>query len=129
MMGRPVMAGQKVGAVAAVVGVAMLLCTILTSKRLAYRIIPAFVALCSFLALSAIYLLDHRDTYMGILRLYGIDPFRFPFLDISGSLAAWDCARLGIDVVEHDPCDVLDRGYNYSPLWMTGCRRRDDHGN
>ena len=87
-------------------------------KTLAYRTTPSVVALISFLALSAIYLLGHNDAYMTVLRLYGVDPFRFPFLDISGSLAAWDCTRLGIDVVVHDPCDVLDRGYNYSPLWM-----------
>ncbi len=89
-------------------------------KRLAYRIIPALVALCAFLAVSAIYLLGHNDAYIAILSLWGIFPFRFPFVDISGSLAAWDCTRLGIDVVERDPCDVLGRGYTYSPLWMAG---------
>jgi hypothetical protein len=92
--------------------------SIFTVKALAYRAIPSVVALGLFLALSAIYLLGHNDAYMAILRLYGVDPFRFPFLDISGSLAAWDCTRLGIDVVERDPCDVLGRSYNYSPLWM-----------
>jgi hypothetical protein len=45
-------------------------------------------------------------------------PFRFPFVDVSGSLAAWECARQGIDVILSDPCDVLNRGYTYSPLWM-----------
>jgi len=89
-----------------------------SKKALAYRAIPALVALCSFLALSALYLLGHKDTYMVILSGYGIFPFRFPFVDISGSLAVWDCTRLGIDVVVHDPCDVLGRPYNYSPLWM-----------
>jgi len=98
----------------------MSLRSIFMRKRLAYRIIPALVALCAFLAVSAIYLLGHNDAYIAILSLWGIFPFRFPFVDISGSLAAWDCTRLGIDVVEHDPCDVLGRGYNYSPLWMAG---------
>jgi len=92
--------------------------SIYPKKTLIYRAIPSLVALCLFSAMSAIYLLGHEDAYMAILRLYGIEPFRFPFVDISGSLAAWDCTRLGIDVVEHDPCDVLGRGYNYSPLWM-----------
>jgi hypothetical protein len=93
--------------------------SIFAKKTLAYRAIPAVVALCLFLALSALYLLDHDDAYFTILSIYGIIPFRFPFVDISGSLAAWDCTRLGIDVVLHDPCDVLGRAYNYSPLWMT----------
>jgi hypothetical protein len=98
----------------------MSLRAILMRKRLAYRIIPALVALCAFLAVSAIYLLGHNDAYIAILRLWGIFPFRFPFVDISYSLAAWDCTRLGVDVVEQNPCDVLGRGYTYSPLWMAG---------
>jgi hypothetical protein len=56
--------------------------------------------------------------YEDILRWYGVVPFRFPFVDISGSLAAWECARQGVDVILSDPCDVLNRGYNYSPIWM-----------
>jgi hypothetical protein len=96
----------------------MALRSILTKNKLAYRGIPSLVALCLFLGISTIYLLGHEDAYGAILRAYGIDPFKFPFVDISGSLAAWDCTRLGIDVVEHDPCDILGRGYNYSPLWM-----------
>src|SRR5579862_7963076 len=91
-----------------------------TKETLAYRATPACVALCSFLAVSAIYLLDHTDAYRAILYAWGIVPFEFPFVDISGPLAAWDCTRLGIDVIEHNPCDVLDRGYTYSPLWMSG---------
>jgi len=88
--------------------------------RFIYRFAPAIVALGVFLAFSAIYLTGHQDAYMAALRFYGIDPFRFPFLDIGGSLAAWDCSRLGIDVIQSDPCDVLKRGYTYSPLWMDG---------
>jgi hypothetical protein len=110
-------AEQKAAPLAAA-SLTMTLRSILTKKTLAYRAIPSLVALCLFLVISAIYLLGHDDAYRAILRTYGIDPFKFPFVDISGSLAAWDCTRLGIDVVEHDPCDVLGRGYNYSPLWM-----------
>jgi len=114
------MTREKAGPMAASISDAMSLRSSVTTKTLAYRAIPAFVALSSFLGLSAIYLLSDNDAYMAILRFYGIDPFTFPFLDISGSLAVWDCTRLGIDVVLHDPCDVLGRGYNYSPLWMAG---------
>jgi hypothetical protein len=56
--------------------------------------------------------------YEDILRWYGVMPFRFPFVDISGSLAAWECTRHGVDVILSDPCDVLSRSYSYSPLWM-----------
>jgi hypothetical protein len=48
-----------------------------------------------------------------------MNPFEYPFLDVDGSLAAWDCARKGVDVIVSDPCDYLRRGYTYSPFWMT----------
>lgn len=59
-----------------------------------------------------------KDLYENILTSFGVLPFRFPFVDASGALAAWECARQGVDVIVSDPCDVLQRGYNYSPLWM-----------
>jgi hypothetical protein len=74
--------------------------------------------LIAFLGMSYLYEYGDRDLYEHILRSYGILPFQFPFVDISGSLAAWECARQGVDVILSDPCDVLHRGYNYSPLWM-----------
>jgi hypothetical protein len=70
------------------------------------------------LSLSWLYGWGSPILYEDILRWYGIAPFRFPFVDISGSLAAWECARQGVDVILSDPCDVLQRGYSYSPLWM-----------
>lgn len=72
-----------------------------------------------FLAMSYLYQYGDRDLYENIMRSYGIEPFRFPFVDISGSLAAWECARQGVDVILSDPCDVLRRGYTYSPLWTS----------
>src|SRR5258706_15978808 len=78
-----VMAGQKAGPIAVAIWVAKSLHSIFSTTTLAYRAIPSVVALCSFLALSALYLLGHNDVYLAILRLYGITPFEFPFLDIS----------------------------------------------
>jgi hypothetical protein len=69
--------------------------------------------------MSYLYRYGDRDLYEHILRSDGVLPFRFPFVDISGALAAWECARQGVDVILSDPCDVLHRGYNYSPAWMT----------
>jgi hypothetical protein len=71
-----------------------------------------------FLGISYVYEYAGKDLYEHILSAYGVLPFRFPFVDISGALAAWECARQGVDVIVSDPCDVLQRGYNYSPLWM-----------
>ena len=85
----------------------------------AYRFGAAGSALLLFFGMSYLYRYGDRDLYEHILRSDGVLPFRFPFVDISGALAAWECARHGVDVILSDPCDVLHRGYNYSPAWMT----------
>ena len=84
-----------------------------------YRVFPSGAALAAFAVLTILYLSGHHALYARVLAGWGVEPFRFPFLDASGALAAWDCTRLGIDVIAHNPCDVLDRSYNYSPLWMS----------
>jgi hypothetical protein len=83
-----------------------------------YRLAAPLAAFACFLCMSWLYGRGNRGLYEDILRWYGVVPFRFPFVDISGSLAAWECTRQGIDVILSNPCDVLQRGYNYSPLWM-----------
>jgi hypothetical protein len=82
------------------------------------RFASAGSALAIFLAMSWLYWQGRIEVYDDILRSWGIVPFQFPFLDISGWLAAWECARQGIDVVSFDPCDMLSRGYGSSPLWL-----------
>ncbi len=82
------------------------------------RFVPAGSALAIFLAMSWLYRQGHKEVYDGILQSWGIVPFQFPFLDISGWLAVWECSRQGIDVVSFDPCDILYRGYGSSPLWL-----------
>jgi len=82
------------------------------------RFAPAAVALAILLAMSLLYRHNHSEVYYSILRNWGIEPFRFPFVDIGGALAGWECARQGIDIVLYNPCDVLGRGYNYSPIWF-----------
>jgi hypothetical protein len=84
-----------------------------------YKFAAPVSALLVFFALSLLYLYGDRGSYFALLEYWGIEPFRFPFLDISGSLAAWECARQGIDVIVADPCDVLQRSYSYSPIWMS----------
>ena len=81
-------------------------------------ILPALAALVVFLVLIGLYYLGRPDLYDLMLRGWGILPFRSPFLDTAGGLAAWDCTRLGFDVIEADPCDPMNRSYNYSPFWM-----------
>jgi hypothetical protein len=86
------------------------------------RFAPAGSVLAAFLGMSCLWLSGAKELYESILRIYGIVPFRFPFVDISGALAGWECARQGIDIVLYNPCDILGRGYNYSPIWFAAAR-------
>ena len=52
------------------------------------------------------------------LRLLGVEPFSFPFLDTHAVLAAAECGRQGIEVYLSNPCDALGRPHAYSPLWL-----------
>jgi hypothetical protein len=84
-----------------------------------YKFAVPTSALLAFFVLSLLYVHGDRSLYFALLESWGAAPFSFPFLDISGSLAAWECARQGVDVIISDPCDVLQRSYSYSPIWMS----------
>ena len=73
-----------------------------------------------FGALYAMWLSGDRHLYQTILTIWGISPFRFPFLDLNAVLAARECWAKGIDVFLSDPCDVLGRPHVYSPVWLIG---------
>jgi hypothetical protein len=83
-----------------------------------YRFAASVFALALFLSISFLYWYGHRDLYERVLTLYGATPFHFPFLDISQWLAVWECARQGVDVIPSNPCDVLQRPFGSSPLWI-----------
>ena len=79
--------------------------------------IPA-AALVAFGALAGLWLCGAHTAYFDVLRLFGFEPFRFPFLDIQAVLAAAKCQHDGIDVYFLNPCDALGRVHVYSPLWL-----------
>jgi hypothetical protein len=85
-----------------------------------YRFAPTLAGLVVFFSMSSLYMFGDRNLYGEILTWYGISPFRSPFLDISAWLAVWECARQGVDVISANPCDVLQRSYSCSPLWIAG---------
>lgn len=89
------------------------------SRRLAYRLAIPAVAVLLFGGLVALWHLGPHAIYFAALRLFGFQPFRFPFLDGHFVLAAAQCQRLGIDVYLSNPCDALGRAFNYSPLWLS----------
>ena len=89
------------------------------ASRLLARVATSFVGLVVLIAVTGLWLSGAQATYFHLLTDWGIVPFKFPFVDADGSLAAWECARKGVEVILADPCDILRRGYNYSPFWMT----------
>jgi hypothetical protein len=56
--------------------------------------------------------------YLQILQGWGVEAFRFPFLDTHAVLSAIECKRLGYDVYVVNPCDILGRPHVYSPLFL-----------
>ncbi|MEN3976041.1 hypothetical protein [Emcibacter sp. SYSU 3D8] len=72
-----------------------------------------------FLVMTWLYMAGHQTLYASILSNYGILPFKTPFLDIAQPLAAWECTRLGLDVIETTYCDPLLRPTNYPPIWIS----------
>jgi hypothetical protein len=90
-----------------------------TKSNIFARIAPSLVGLVALMVVTGLWLGGAQSVYHELLTLWGIPSFRFPFVDVDGSLAAWECARKGVDVILMNPCDILERGYNYSPFWMT----------
>src|SRR5258706_14150438 len=88
-----------------------------------YKFAVPTSALLVFFALSLLYVYGDRSLYFALLESWGAAPFSFPFLDISGSLAAWECARQGVQLVVADPGDGLQRSFHLSPHLMSrsGC--------
>ena len=59
-----------------------------------------------------------RESYFTILQWIGIVPFRYPFLDGQYILSSVECWKQGVDIYIDNPCDVLNRTFDYSPLWL-----------
>jgi hypothetical protein len=93
--------------------------TMLAASNIFARVAPSLVGLVTLIAVTGLWLAGAQSAYYQLLTLWGIPAFQFPFVDVDGSLAAWECARKGVDVILTNPCDILERGYNYSPFWMT----------
>lgn len=83
------------------------------------RAAPSVIGLVAVIVFAGLWMSGAHSIYYQLFTLWGIPPFKFPFIDVDGSLAAWECARKGVDVIVMNPCDILERGYNYSPFWMT----------
>ncbi|MBV8131493.1 MAG: hypothetical protein JO282_03130 [Alphaproteobacteria bacterium] len=88
------------------------------SRLLAYRLAVPIAALCLFAALVLLWCTGAHSLYFNVLRLVGVEPFGFPFLDTHAVLAAAECGRQGVDIYQFNPCDALGRPHVYSPFWL-----------
>lgn len=68
-----------------------------------------------FAALALVRGLDPA-AYTSVFWAWGAAPFWPPFIDLHGVLSSVVCYQFGVDVYHANPCDVLGRVYNYSPL-------------
>ena len=85
---------------------------------LARQAAPAGAATAVFLVVVALYVAHLHAIHASLLTLWGMRPFRFPFLDADTVMSALRCRRMGVDVFAVNPCDALGRVYDYSPLWL-----------
>jgi hypothetical protein len=95
----------------------------LVYSSLLFSVVMAFYG--GFLWLWA----THYPQYIAIMSALGVDAWHFPFLDTMGPLSWIECHQRGIDVFVANPCDPLNRLFNYSPLILDlpdfGLRVRD----
>lgn len=82
------------------------------------RLIPFLAAVIAFAVMTVLYLMGPLAVYRRILRVWGIDPYPFVFLDTDTVLSAVRCLRKGVDVFVTNPCDPEGRVFDYSPLWL-----------
>jgi hypothetical protein len=56
-------------------------------------------------------------TRLDFWRLAGVPPMVPTFADARVITSGWECTRLGIDVLEANPCDAFHRQMNYPRIW------------
>jgi hypothetical protein len=82
------------------------------------RAIPTLAGVAAFAFMAWLWIGGHAAPYRSLIRAWGIVDGPFPFLDTDTVLSAVRCLNKGIDAYVTNPCDVLGRQYDYSPLWM-----------
>jgi hypothetical protein len=73
--------------------------------------------LTSFVFLTICYSYFH-SLYIYILSILGTNPTPTAYIDLQHVSGAIACARQGFDVYAINPCDIYQRPYAYSPLFL-----------
>jgi hypothetical protein len=82
------------------------------------RWVVPFLGLLVLASMTLIYVVD-RPVYYRIMVFEMLGPYRFPFIDGAQMPAVIRCWQQGVDVyVTSLPCDLADRPFAYSPLWL-----------
>ena len=79
---------------------------------------PALAMAAGVLAFAVLYHVMDRTRLTDLMSLWGFKAWAFPFLDTETVMSALRCLRQGVDVFVANPCDPLDRVYDYSPVWL-----------
>jgi hypothetical protein len=87
-------------------------------RRPIYGVAIPFFAFSLFAVFALLWAAGLQELGKEALRLIGVVPGPFPFLDAHAVLAAAECQRRGIDVYLANPCDFFGRPHVYSPLWL-----------
>jgi len=88
--------------------------------RLPRRWIPSLLGIALFAVAAALYQGGFTHAFTVLMDALGGYDKDLPFMDLQSDLAGMECYRRGIDVYVTNPCDVLGRVYNYSPIWLLG---------
>jgi hypothetical protein len=68
-------------------------------------------------AAVALFLIDHA-TYLAVIDHWSFYPVAKPFSDAEYVTSQIQCWRQGVDVYVTNPCDMMGRLQNLSPLWL-----------
>ena len=68
--------------------------------------------------LAALYVVDFKDYHRVLATLFGFNTNPNPFFDWDYIRAGIKCWNEGINVYVTNPCDLMNRPHNYSPLWL-----------
>jgi hypothetical protein len=81
------------------------------------RCLVPLLGLALLVTFAVLYTTDYRAYYRA-LNSIGVPSFTYPFIDWEAIGADIKCWNEGIDVYVTNPCDVLNRLHDYSPLFL-----------
>jgi hypothetical protein len=85
-------------------------------KKMLRCLVP-LLGLALLAIFAALYTVDPKVYYQALVTI-GVPAFTYPFIDWEYIGAGIKCWSEGINVYITNPCDLLNRPHNYSPIWL-----------